>query len=254
MNNITDGKINNTFLSSASDILADTGKGLSGGQIVKYCNSFALEYNVSIPVSTTDFGKFGSKVPNKRTALLWNLQSFNAEQQFQIIKYLTELDLFKGNEEVVKLHTLLFSRYGHLSKEKISNTELVIKTQHWLGEYPESLKEYNSALKKYESGIFERNTLDDMRLSFEMLIKALLKNNKSLENQMAELGSKLKDADSSEELRNMLPKIIDYYTKFQNNHVKHNDRVNNNEIELIIELTSVFMKYIIKVSGGNING
>lgn len=48
----------------------------------------------------------------------------------------------------------------------------------------------------------------------------------------------------------MIIKIIDYYTKFQNNHVKHNDAVNEKEIEFIIELTSVVMKYLIKVNGG----
>ena len=47
----------------------------------------------------------------------------------------------------------------------------------------------------------------------------------------------------------MVVKIIEYYTKFQNNHVKHNDAVNSDEIEYVIELTSVIMKYLIKISG-----
>lgn len=90
-----------------------------------------------------------------------------------------------------------------------------------------------------------------MRLSFELLVKDLLKNNKSLENQLGDLGFRLKEKGASEELRNMVVKIIEYYTKFQNNHVKHNDAVNNDEIEYVIELTSVVMKYLVKVLGGN---
>ena len=86
-------------------------------------------------------------------------------------------------------------------------------------------------------------------MSFELLVKDLLENNKSLENQLGNLGSYLKKKGTSEELRNMLVKIIEYYTRFQNNHVKHNDAVNDDEIEYVIELTSVVMKYLVKVLG-----
>lgn len=243
--------IDNTFLTYASEILGDTYTGLSGSQIVKYCNGYAIDFGVAIPVNSSDFGKFGSAIPNKRTALLKNLQAFNPEQQFRIIKELCELPFFERKEVAVDLKVKLYSRYGDLATEKISDTELVQKTKYWLANHSSSLKQYESALAKYEGGIFERNTLDDMRLSFELLVKDLLSNNKSLENQIAVLGSMLKSKGASEELKNMVLKIIDYYTKFQNNHVKHNDAVNSNEIEYVIELTSVVMKYLIKITGGN---
>ena len=89
-----------------------------------------------------------------------------------------------------------------------------------------------------------------MRLSFELLVKDLLHNEKSLENQISAIGSALKNSGASAELRNMVPQVIKYYTDFQNNHVKHNDAVNSDEIEYVIELTSVVMKYLVKVLGG----
>lgn len=245
-----DKKMDNTFLIHASEVLGDTNTGLSGANIVKYCNAYAINYNVKIPISSSDFGKFGSVIPNKRTALLKNLQAFNEKEQFQIIKELSELEFFKENETVKKLKVLLYTRYGYLAEGNISNTELIVKTKHWLASHESSLKQYESALSKYESGNFERNTLDDMRLSFELLVKDILNNGKSLENQIAELGSMMKETDSSVELRNMVTQVIRYYTDFQNNHVKHNDKVNSNEIEYIIELTSVVMKFLIKISGG----
>ena len=106
-------------------------------------------------------------------------------------------------------------------------------------------------MTKYEGGIFERNTLDDIRLSFELLVKDLLGNEKSLENQIGGICGILDKCGTSVELKNMVQKIIDYYTKFQNNHVKHDDAVNENEIEYVIELTSVIMKFLIKANGGN---
>lgn len=67
--------------------------------------------------------------------------------------------------------------------------------------------------------------------------------NKSLENQIADIGAMLKKSGASAELRNIVPQIIKYYADFQNNHVKHTDAVNDNELEYVIELTSVNMKF-----------
>jgi hypothetical protein len=247
---VTD-KMDNSFLTYASDILADTKKGLPGRKIIEHCNNYAIEFNVTIPIDNADFGRFGSRVKNKSTALLRNLQAFNVKQQFRIIKELCELDCFSGNKDAKKLKEQLYVKYGFLAEDNLTNTELVVKTKHWLANYSDALQEYNNALTKYESGSFERNTLDDMRLSFELLIKALLNNNKSLENQMSDLGSMLKASGVSDELRNMVSKIIDYYSKYQNNHVKHNSAVKSDEIEYVIEQTSIIMKFLIKINGGN---
>lgn len=215
-------------------------------KIVEYCNAYALDFNRRIPYDSYPFD-----APNKRTALRENLKAFDAVEQFRIIKELCELPQFSQSDEIKKVRILLFQRYGNLSNEKITETELVQKTQQWLLRHPASLKQYESALSKYEGGIFERNTLDDMRLAFELLIKDLLRNNKSLENQIADIGSMLKNSGASVEIRNMVTQIIKYYTDFQNNHVKHNDAVNSDELEYVIELTSVIMKFLIKVNGDN---
>ena len=108
-------KIDEAFISYASDTLADTIKGLSGSQIVKYCNSYAVDFGVNIPVTSPDFGKFGSIVPNKRTALYNNLHEFNGNQQFVIIKELCDLPLFSDNTEVQALKKILFARYSRFA-------------------------------------------------------------------------------------------------------------------------------------------
>ena len=238
-------KLDDAFLAYASDILADTNAGLSGMKIVQYCNSYAIDFN-----RVTPYGSYPFDAPNKRTALKENLKVFAAPEQFRIIKELCELPALCDQEKVKELKLRLFSRYGNLATEKISETELIQKTKHWLSNHPDALKQYESALAKYEGGIFERNTLDDMRLAFELLVKDLLGNGKSLEHQIAEIGAKLKSTGASVELRNMVQQVIKYYTDFQNNHVKHNDAVNDKEIEYIIELTSVVMKFLIKILGG----
>ena len=111
-------KIDDAFIFYATEVLADTESGLTGRQIVQYCNSYAVDFAVKTPITDPDFGRFGSKIPNKRTALHRNLSAFNAFQQFIIIKELCELPIFEGNTAVAEVKKRLFSRYSEYSSGK----------------------------------------------------------------------------------------------------------------------------------------
>ncbi len=114
-----DAKLPEVFISYAADVLADTRTGLTGSQIVKQCSAYAVDFGVDIPITSSDFGQFGSIVPNKRTALHRNLSAFNGRQQFIIIKELSELPLFENNAAVQELHKRLFERYSSFSVSPI---------------------------------------------------------------------------------------------------------------------------------------
>ena len=45
----------------------------------------------------------------------------------------------------------------------------------------------------------------------------------------------------------MFVKLIDYYSKQNNTYVKHDDAVIENEIEIIFEMTSSFMKFLARL-------
>jgi hypothetical protein len=235
------------FINHAADILGETDSGLRGSEIAKHCLTYSIEFNIDIPYPNYPFPK---DLPNKRTALRDNLRAFSADQQFRIIKELCELEQFKENKNVRDLKIKLISRYASFASagqnEKI-NEALIEETKHWLSDYPESLKLYQEALTKFENKIFQRNLLDDLRLSLEKLLQEILGNSKSLENQPAEIGSFIKDRNGSKELNNMFVKLIDYYSKYHNTYVKHDDAVIENEIEIIFEITCSFMKFIIRI-------
>ena len=90
--------------------------------------------------------------------------------------------------------------------------------------------------------------MDDLRFSLEVLVKAILKNSKSLENQKAELGNFLKENGISVEIRNLYTdKILDFYIKYQNNNVKHSENFNEIEVDFIFEQTAVLMILLIKL-------
>lgn len=105
-------KIDAAFIQYAADILGETSSGLSGGQIVTQCNRYAVDFNVDIPITSSNFGQFGSIFPNKRTALCKNLMAFNGRQQFTIIKELCELPLFKENKQAQEVKKRLFERFS----------------------------------------------------------------------------------------------------------------------------------------------
>lgn len=238
--------MDNSFLNYACDILADTNNGLTGSEIVKYCNSFALDYNVIIPVDDIKMLQMNHKpqIPNKRVALKMNLEVFNLEQQIEIIKFITELPKFKNNDDIKELINKMNSRFKINGNNEIKKE--IDNIKHWLSDYPKALKVYNEAIDKYNNKIYQRNVLDDMRLSLELLLKKLLNNDKSLDNQWKILGNKLKSENVSKEINNLFEKIFQYYNDYQNHYIKHNDSVKENEIELVISQTNTIMQFLIK--------
>ena len=235
------------FISYAADVLGETNYGLSGSKIAQYCSAYAVDFNVNIPYSQYPFP---AGVGNKRTALGKNLMAFSPEQQFKIIKELSELEQFKENRDAKDLKIKLISRYGYLGTESQSdklNEALIDETRHWLSDYPDSLRLYEEALNKFENKIYQRNLLDDLRLSLEKLLQTILENKKPLEKQLNDIGTFIKARKVSKELNNMFVKLIDYFSKYQNTYVKHNDAIIENEIEIILEMTCSFMKFLIRI-------
>ncbi|MCK5760655.1 MAG: hypothetical protein KAH33_05135 [Candidatus Delongbacteria bacterium] len=122
--------------------------------------------------------------------------------------------------------------------------------QSLLSDYPNVLSLYNSAIEKYSSSLFKRNLLDDFRLCLECLLKDILKNKKTLENQIDILGKYLKDNGTSPALRGTFRSLLNHFIQYQNDNVKHaDDDVNYDEIELIKDQTESFIKYLIKLIG-----
>ncbi|SOE66916.1 hypothetical protein SAMN05414139_02934 [Burkholderia sp. D7] len=235
------------FLGYAADILADTTHGLSGNAIVKFFNAYAVEHNIDIPHATYPF-----EAPNKRTALLENLKAFPSPLQYKIISALCEHASFslKRYDGPKSLKVKLVSQFAHLApKDEFSklNETLTEETRHWLDRFPDALNLYLQAIHKYRHGIFSRNLLDDLRLSLELLMKEVFSNDKSLENQLNNVGQFVSNAGGSKEFSNMFSKLMDYYAKYQNSYIKHDDAVVEEEVEFVFEITSSFMRHIIRL-------
>lgn len=239
-----------TFVSYAAEILGDTNLGLSGPEIVNLTAGYALDLGVEIPHDVYPFVK---PVGNKRTALQQNLMAFSETQRYRVIRDLCDYQGLRDRNgpAVEKLRNMLVARYGHLADEQLGSEidqALVQRTEHWLNPFAAVLSVYQAAALKQANRAFFRNLLDDLRLALELLLKSLFNNDKSLENQVPLLGDFVKKRGGSAEFVNMFVKLVDYYTKYQNSYVKHDDSVNEEEVEFIFELTSSFMKHLVRLS------
>jgi hypothetical protein len=121
----------------------------------------------------------------------------------------------------------------------------------WLEDYPKVAKHFEQALTIYMSGEKEkyRNLLDNLRFSLEQLLKAILRNRKSLEKQKEELLKWLKGKEMHQQIIDLYNQLVfGCYAKYQNEAVKHNEDYSENEIEFMIYLTGTFMRLLLRLA------
>lgn len=131
---------------------------------------------------------------------------------------------------------------------------MVVDVINWLGTYEKAQKQYRRALNDMLKGKYDRQIVDTLRLALELFLKQFLGNNKSLENQTKDLGIYLKDKNISSEVSNMFFKLIDCYAKYNNSHAKHDDSVDENELDFLLYLTGSFIHFLIKIDKKNVIG
>ena len=236
--------INNEYLSYAARILADTNEGLSGSEICKFCNQYAVKYAKTIKHTKLPFAK---GVSNKAQVLRENLACFEPDQQFVIIQDLCDLEKFSNNEQVNELKVILTRDYYHLAPQEIAEQilETVNQVRNWLDDYPEAKKYYEGALEKMSCKIYKRNLLDDLRCSLEALVKDILQSKSSVENLKSDLGNYLKENNVNVEIRNLYITLLKFFLEYQNNNVKHNDLSKKIEVDFIFNQTTVLMQFLI---------
>ena len=130
-----------------------------------------------VPFISTPFPNFTSKA----TAIQNNLQSFTEEQQFKIIKELCESVLAQNpaNKDVAKILKLLLKNYGSVYSNDKIDRNIINETNTWLTASSRAKEEFEKAIQSYDNSIYNRYTLDSIRLAFEFFMQDILKNSKS---------------------------------------------------------------------------
>lgn len=219
----------------------------SGTEIATLFAEYGAEFNSSVPFISTPFPNFTSKA----TAIQNNLQSFTEEQQFKIIKELCESVLAQNpaNKDVAKILKLLLKNYGSVYSNDKIDRNIINETNTWLTASSRAKEEFEKAIQSYDNSIYNRYTLDSIRLAFEFFMQDILKNSKSLENQPieGELLPLLRKKGIPKEIINLVRLIIKGLISYQNENVKHSQIFTDLEVEFVIEQTSILMKLFAKI-------
>ena len=120
-----------------------------------------------------------------------------------------------------------------------------------LSRQPAISKHFQAALSICASGETARfrNALDNLRFGLEALLKKILENTKSLENQKPVLLPWLKAHGLHQQVVNMYESLLfGPYAIYQNDAVKHTERYSPVEVEFMIYLTGTFMRLLLDLS------
>ena len=165
-----------------------------------------------------------------------------------------ERDVFSAKvNEIIDSYRLayLFQDGRFIDADNVTTVEEVKSVDHWLYNYKDAYKAYQSAMEKLSNNRDDRNALDDIRLSLESLARELTGKNYTLENQLSKhtIEGMLKQKGTSDEIKNMITKMIDCFANYQNNNVKHHDNVDADDVEVMVSIACVLMKYLIQKIG-----
>jgi hypothetical protein len=174
--------------------------------------------------------------------IFW-MKTITAPAKERILKHIQDAIVITRVPLVVKrINTdILFYPAG----AKLLDMKLVDDNLDWLLRHPKSYEAFKNVLSKIGREGEERNIVDNLRLSLELLVKDILHNRKSLENQKNEISSYLKSKNVSVEITNLFWTVLGYYSKYQNNRAKHEDEVPVDEVEFLLYLTGVLMRFLL---------
>lgn len=274
----------NTFLQFRNRLMFLIDKHLSKHIVADkdLINQFAYLCGLPAPYSATgDFNKIYASVTLEREGwkstiiftsftnsqlpmhLAWYLQNLflAIEERLQIkknnyleaslVQFYAELKDLIGATPLIRLSKTKKGIVVYPAGAKLLDDNLVNDSLAWLQDYPDALKAFEQALSIYSSNDKPkfRNLIDNLRLGMEQLLRKVLNNQKSLENQSKELDEWLEKHHIHKQVRNLYGQLLfGQYAALQNDVAKHGDvELLPDEIEYLIYLTGTFIRLIIQI-------
>jgi hypothetical protein len=134
---------------------------------------------------------------------------------------------------------------------KLLDDGVISEPLAWLAAFPDVSRHFEAALVIYlkkDMGQY-RYLLDNLRKSLEELLRGVLNNDKSLENQKDVLLAWLRERGMHAQVSNMYQSLLfGQFSIYQNDAVKHGDAWHQNEVEFMLYLTATFMRLLLVLS------
>lgn len=135
------------------------------------------------------------------------------------------------------------------SGAELLDENLVNYCLHWLAKYPEVRKLFSKALKNYSNDNLTdedaRSIYDDLRASLEKLIKVILGNSRTLENNKKAIEQWLVGKETHPNVVAMFKFIIHQFIEFMND-AKHVNKYSANDLEFMVYQTAIMMRMLLE--------
>jgi len=221
-------------------------------QVLGYrCESTSYRYFESSPAYQIVLAAQNlSQVAEALQAIFWSLRE--AAKSFlapAVSAVKTAIDLTPDIE--IRLVTGQDGVLLYPAGAELLDKHLVEEPLIWLAPYPEVAKHFEAALQIYSAKdpSLYRNLLDNLRFAVEQMVKAVLKNEKSLENQKGEMLAWLKAKGLHDHIVAMYHELLfGRFTNYQNEAVKHAEEHSPDEIEFMIYLSGLFLRLMVVFS------
>lgn len=130
---------------------------------------------------------------------------------------------------------------------------LVSQPLLWMESYPKSREVFIQALKKYSTPNSNdaRTIADEFRKALEGFFQEFFNSQKSLENLKSEYGSYLKGHGIPKEIASNLENLLQLYTNYMNNYVKHKDNASDELLEYIMYQTGNIIRLLIQLKNSD---
>lgn len=209
----------------------------TGNEIIALTNDFANSIGEHVTFQSVDFN-------SKKDILSRNISDLSEDAKIQFFQDIKAVKRVQENSDLVyQINELIDTGDSEANEARNAFTELLSK-------YPEKVSiTWKNAVNFYDKQDY-RNSLDSMRLTLELLLKEVLGNKKSLENQTQPLGSFLKERNVSTQFRNLFIHSLEIYEKIQNNEAKHDipDNLGRAEIKFLMNQSVIIIRFIDEVN------
>lgn len=152
--------------------------------------------------------------------------------------------LYTAKEASAEIESALDSYYK--SSDKTKSLKALNKTKETISGHDKSVRLFEDSIKNISANGSNRATLDNIRLALERYLQEVLGNSNTLEHQEKSLKEFLKEKKATEDVRTGITTSLHNFHRYQNDHVKHDYDVKDEDVDYYINVANTIFQQIHK--------
>lgn len=152
--------------------------------------------------------------------------------------------LYTAKEAAAEIKSVLDSYYK--SSNKTKSLKALTKVKETISGHDKSVRLFEDSIKNISANGSNRATLDNVRLALERYLQEVLGNSNTLEHQEKHLKEFLKEKNATEDVRTGITTLLHNFYRYQNDHVKHDYDVKDEDVDYYINVANTIFQQIHK--------